>query len=220
MAIYFGDDRNDSTTGAARGQNYILSGVEPEGDSWTDGLVVLEGELLPFDARGAVGTHIVVEERIEQVTYLEDSDGDGEGDTKDAYFRRVATVSVTSSVAIDSLTRVDAGGLFRVGVAQLLPELRKADVVVDASTGSASVDWMAGIQFLLVLTEATTVSFVNLVAGKTITLVVTGGQALTLPASVVKLEGDYDGARKNIIQLYCSDATVGSSTVVGTVITI
>ena len=71
------------------GDDYILSGAAEAGGVVADGWVVLDGEVLPFQG-GALDTQITIIETAEQATYLEDINDDGQGDSKDTYFTRIA----------------------------------------------------------------------------------------------------------------------------------
>lgn len=68
---------------------YILSGVVTEGGNVTDGYIVYLGEVLPFTG-GALQTNVTIIETQEEVIYQADDDGDGQGDSKIAYTRRMA----------------------------------------------------------------------------------------------------------------------------------
>lgn len=75
---------------AIGGNNYILKGCEDDNGVISDGFIVLDGELLPFQG-GAVGAEITINETVDAVTYLEDlNPADGQGDDKNAYFTRFA----------------------------------------------------------------------------------------------------------------------------------
>ncbi len=75
---------------ALGGDNYILSGCTDDGaGNISNGFIVYNGELLPFTG-GALGTEVTIVENVEQTTYLEDLNNDGQGDLKDTYFTRTA----------------------------------------------------------------------------------------------------------------------------------
>lgn len=65
------------------------------------------------------------------------------------------------------------------------------------------VSWKAEPIRTKTLTAATTLTFSSLIVNKTITLLITGNYALTLPASVKKITGEYDGTKSNLIQFLC-----------------
>lgn len=95
---------------ALGGDNYILSGCTNNGaDVISDGWIVYQGELLPFTG-GALGASVVITETIEQTTYLEDLDADGNGDQKDTYFTRVAQFGAAGGTVFNwsDLKRVTA----------------------------------------------------------------------------------------------------------------
>lgn len=97
----------------------IISGVEEQGTGlYSDGWVVIEGELLPF-VGGALGTHIAVIEAVEQAQYLKDDDNNGIGDFVDAYFERYATFSdvATNNHLFEDFVRYESlyGGVLKSG---------------------------------------------------------------------------------------------------------
>ncbi len=66
-----------------------------------------------------------------------------------------------------------------------------------------NIDWLGKPVRTKTLTSATTLTFSNLIVNKTITMTITGNYALTLPASVKKITGEYDGTKSNLIQFLC-----------------
>ena len=202
------------------GTNYILKGVEADGNSYTDGWVVIDGELLPFSSNGTDGTHLVVVESIEQVTYLEDADADGQGDTKDAYYTRTATIGTgDGAVEIASLQKVNPEGLFAIGVAELKAEL-KATVAMGTST---QVDWSLGVKFDKTLTADSTLTFKNPTENKVIALdIVASGFNLILPNSISNPDAldDYDPTKTNIIEIRCLEEAAGSQRFIASLTTI
>lgn len=87
-----------------------------------------------------------------------------------------------------------------VGIAQLSDELT---AVVDMGVGT-EVDWSLGIQFLKTMTGNTTVTFVNTVDGKTISLVIDGNFTLTLPSGIVVDDlVAWDGTQTNVLHITC-----------------
>ncbi len=96
---------------------------------------------------------------------------------------------------------VGAGGASSVGIAEL-----KAELKAESAISAVDVVWTDGVHFTKTLTVNTTLTFSGFTVGKTITLEIDGNFTLTLPSGV---EGDlsgFDGAKTNIIQLYCVDA--------------
>ena len=79
---------------------YILSGVKIENTNITAGYIVYNGEVIPFRA-GKVGAQVSIYEATENVTYQEDADNDGEGDSKVAYTRREARIGTGGVVTFD-----------------------------------------------------------------------------------------------------------------------
>jgi len=78
---------------------------------------------------------------------------------------------------------------------------------VQALTGT-TVDWSAATVFTKTITGTEALTFSNVETGKVIDLVLTGGTAVTLPASVNLISGTYDPAVSNLIQI---TATNGST---------
>ncbi|HAX15702.1 MAG: hypothetical protein CMF34_01775 [Leeuwenhoekiella sp.] len=92
---------------ALGGQNYIVTGCTVNGGQVSAGYVVINGELLPFEA-GALAADVIIVETVENTTYLEDLDQDGQGDEKQTYFTRVARFgSGAGSVAWNTLERIN-----------------------------------------------------------------------------------------------------------------
>lgn len=86
---------------ALGGDNYILSGCVDDGaGNISDGWIVYNGELLPFTG-GVLGTEVTIIENVEQTTYLEDLNNDGQGDSKDTYFTRTAQFGNTGLVTFN-----------------------------------------------------------------------------------------------------------------------
>ncbi|MDX9703947.1 MAG: hypothetical protein RBU23_13025 [Candidatus Auribacterota bacterium] len=81
------------------------------------------------------------------------------------------------------------------------------------SLSGTAIDFAAKPVRTKTITENTTLSFTNLTANRVITLLVSGDYALTFPASVKKITGEYDGTVSNLIQLLCVNATSGSEEV-------
>ena len=78
---------------------------------------------------------------------------------------------------------------------------------IQALTGT-TVDWSAATVFTKTITGTEALTFSNVETGKVIDLVLTGGTAVTLPASVNLISGTYDPAVSNLIQI---TATNGST---------
>ncbi|MDB0601058.1 hypothetical protein PL373_07850 [Tenacibaculum maritimum] len=68
---------------------YILSGVITQGANVTDGYIVYKGEVLPFKG-SAKQAKVTIIETQEKVIYKADDNGDGLGDEKLAYVKRIA----------------------------------------------------------------------------------------------------------------------------------
>ena len=79
---------------------YILSGVKIEAANVTDGIIVYDGEVIPFKG-GAAAAQVSIYETTENVIYQEDADNDGAGDSKAAYSRREARFGTGGVVTFD-----------------------------------------------------------------------------------------------------------------------
>lgn len=87
------------------GSNYIINGCEVVNDVVSDGYIVIDGELLPFTG-GAIQDDVIIDQVVENTTYLEDANSDGEGDSKETYFTRSARFgSGAGSVPFSSLSK-------------------------------------------------------------------------------------------------------------------
>tara|TARA_E500000081_G_scaffold155186_1_gene194885 strand:- start:223 stop:777 length:555 start_codon:yes stop_codon:yes gene_type:complete len=71
---------------------------------------------------------------------------------------------------------------------------------IQALSGTA-VDWSAATVFTKTITATEALTFSNVETGMVISLVLTGGTAVTLPASVNVISGTYDPAVSNLIQI-------------------
>lgn len=89
------------------GDNTIITGVNNVGGTISDGIVVIGGEIYPFEG-GAAKTHVEIIEQIDQTQYLKDLNGDGTGDMIDTYFNRYARLTNTASgnIALQNFTRL------------------------------------------------------------------------------------------------------------------
>ena len=72
---------------ALGGENCIVKGCEVDNGQAADGIVIINGEALPFQG-GAVQSHVEIVENVEAVQYFIDGEGDGQADINDAYFDR------------------------------------------------------------------------------------------------------------------------------------
>ncbi len=98
----------------------------------------------------------------------------------------------TAKLAADAVTYAKLGAEF---------------TTIQALSGTA-VDWSAATIFTKTITGTEALTFSNVETGKVIDLVLTGGTAVTLPASVNVISGTYDPAVSNLIQI---TATNGST---------
>lgn len=74
---------------ALGGVDYIASGVVVTNNVATDGVIVFNGEILPFTG-GSVQNKVVIRENIQNQAYLKDENNDGQGDIIATYFTRYA----------------------------------------------------------------------------------------------------------------------------------
>lgn len=89
------------------GSNYILSGcVVDANDVVSAGYIVINDELLYFEG-GNLAPNIIVAETVDNTTYLEDANSDGQGDSKPTYYDRVAKFGEgANATAFDDLVRI------------------------------------------------------------------------------------------------------------------
>jgi len=81
------------------------------------------------------------------------------------------------------------------------------------AVSASALDWSAAGVFTKSLTANTTFTFSNLQLNKTITLVVSGNNTITLPSYCKKISGTYSGTVTNYIQFHCTNAASGSEEV-------
>ncbi|MDX9703943.1 MAG: hypothetical protein RBU23_13005 [Candidatus Auribacterota bacterium] len=108
---------------------------------------------------------------------------------------------------------LEADGTGKIKVKAISPAMLSDRFKTRAELTGTSVDWSAGVVFWKTLTGATTLTFSNMATGESKALIISGNYALTLPASVKKITGEYDGTVSNLIQLLCVNATSGSEEV-------
>ena len=88
--------QNADVASAIAGDNVIVSGCEVVNDIAADGIIIINGEMFPFiGGNVSDNPYITITENIETTQYLKDDDGDGQGDTIDTYFDRVAVLTDT-----------------------------------------------------------------------------------------------------------------------------
>lgn len=85
---------------ALGGENCIVKGCEVDNGQAADGIVIINGEALPFQG-GAVQSHVEIVENVEQVQYFIDSEADGQADINDAYFDRYARFASAGTLWAD-----------------------------------------------------------------------------------------------------------------------
>lgn len=85
---------------ALGGENCIVKGCEVDNGQAADGIVIINGEALPFQG-GAVQSHVEIVENVEAVEYFLDGEGDGQADVNDAYFDRYARFASAGTPWID-----------------------------------------------------------------------------------------------------------------------
>lgn len=88
-----------------------------------------------------------------------------------------------------------------------------SDLKGTQAVAATNVDWSTGAIFTKTLTAATTLTFSNLQANKTITMLVTGNYTLTLPTYCKRIAGTYAGTVANYLQFHCTNAGTGTEEV-------
>ena len=76
-----------------------------------------------------------------------------------------------------------------------------AEFTTVQALSSTTVDWSAATVFTKTISGTEALTFSNVSTGMTISLVLTGGTTVTLPASVNVISGTYDPAVSNLIQI-------------------
>ncbi len=130
-------------------------------------------------------------------------------------FDKAGNVDVTSSYAVIKYTVGSGWSVVNIPViseqadwntsnSNLASFIKNKPVITGQEVlAGTNIDW-SGVPILTkTLTESTSLTFSNLIVNKSISLVATGAFALTLPASVKKISGEYDGAKSNLIQFLC-----------------
>ena len=146
------------------------------------------------------------------------SANDGTGDplrtamdkTNDNFNEVYALFGDGSTLAISGDATVSAGALTiandAVENAMIADNAVKYDQLgveftdIQALSGT-TVDWSAATVFTKTISGTEALTFSNVSTGMTISLVLTGGTAVTLPASVNVISGTYDPAVSNLIQI-------------------
>lgn len=146
------------------------------------------------------------------------SANDGTGDplrtamdkTNDNFNEVYALFGDGSTLAISGDATVSAGALTiandAVENAMIADNAVKYDQLgveftdIQALTGT-TVDWTQATVFTKTISGTEALTFSNVSTGMTISLVLTGGTAVTLPASVNVISGTYDPAVSNLIQI-------------------
>ena len=146
------------------------------------------------------------------------SANDGTGDplrtamdkTNDNFNEVYALFGDGSTLAISGDATVSAGALTiandAVENAMIADNAVKYDQLgvectdIQALSGT-TVDWSQATVFTKTISGTEALTFSNVSTGMTISLVLTGGTAVTLPASVNLISGTYDPAVSNLIQI-------------------
>ena len=146
------------------------------------------------------------------------SANDGTGDplrtamdkTNDNFNEVYALFGDGSTLAISGDATVSAGALTiandAVENAMIADNAVKYDQLgveftdIQALSGT-TVDWSAATVFTKTISGTEALTFSNVSTGMTISLVLTGGTTVTLPASVNVISGTYDPAVSNLIQI-------------------
>lgn len=119
------------------------------------------------------------------------------------------TTAKLADDAVDS-AKITDGAIDTVHIAddQITYAKMGAEFTTIQALSGTTVDWSAATVFTKTITGTEALTFSNVETGKVIDLVLTGGTAVTLPASVNLISGTYDPAVYNLIQI---TATNGST---------
>lgn len=79
-----------------------------------------------------------------------------------------------------------------------------------ANLATSNIDFSGKPILRKTLAAPTVLSASNLLENKTVTLLITGNYSLTWPMTWKRITGSYNGSVPNLIQLICTNATVGS----------
>lgn len=102
-----------SAIAKAFGSKVIVSGVIDQGsNTYSDGWVVIDGELMPFDA-GLKSPRMIVNE-------ISGTELFGDGSTQTVYFTRRATTGITGGYAFSDFIRVDTMSAISEGLKSLV----------------------------------------------------------------------------------------------------
>ena len=204
LASYWHKDEGKIITGISKAENGDVTIGTVDGDGTTESVVVEKTQLpTSYEISFINGLEDALNNKVDKVS----GKGLSENDFTNTLKSKLDNIG-TIPTDLNDLT--DNQGLLSqsIGSAELKDELKKADVALGTST---QVDWALGIQFSKTLTANTTLTFTNVLAGKSITLVVSGNYTLTLPSGFDADElADYDSSKTNYIQIYCANATAGS----------
>lgn len=79
-----------------------------------------------------------------------------------------------------------------------------------ATLAAANIDFSGKPILRKTLTANAAITATNLLENKTITLLASGNFALTFPVAWKRISGSYNGSVMNLVQMLCTNATVGS----------
>lgn len=117
-----------SAIARAFGSKVIVTGVTDLGANYSDGWVVIDGELLPF-VGGLKSGRIIIEE-------LTDTEVFGDNTTQTVYFTRRAKLGVTGGYAFTDFIRVDTIAAIGEGLKSLLNAYNNLQTAFDTHTHS------------------------------------------------------------------------------------
>lgn len=172
--------------------------VEPSvvSSTWRpEAILTSNAQVITIPAASAVS---VLWNHIEQQDFTTTLDADG----------KIISVSVADSLIGDSIriktvTTTEVTNV-NVTVSNLDTSLSATDVAVAA----ADIDWSLGIQFQKTMTEDTTFTFSNVVAGKSIVIELDGNFTPTGPTGMRAIDLlPYEGTKTNYVQVYCISKT-------------
>lgn len=84
------------------GDTYIISGCKVSGSKVSDGIVVINRQVMPFKG-GVIQNFVGVFQNVEKTMYLKDDNNDGQGDLIDTYFEQYAKFANSD----DLITAID-----------------------------------------------------------------------------------------------------------------
>jgi hypothetical protein len=122
-----------SAIAKAFGSKVIVSGVTDQGsNTYSDGWVVIDGELMPFDG-GLKSPRVIVNE-------VSGTELFGDGSTQTVYFTRRATMGITGGFAFSDFIRVDTMSAISEGLKNLV--IAHNNLQVQVNTYIPKPEWV------------------------------------------------------------------------------